>query len=144
MSAPSALPCLDTKAPKRLSNIHVACCSYAELSGACRCQPAPSPHQGPTKEERAIEAAKQRNRQQQLQRFSDPAHGPFHLLTADRPTNTQLLKQQVSHYPAIWCTILAMRYPPDLALQLAASAECANSICSWCDFHLPKQENRHN
>ncbi|DBA99486.1 TPA: hypothetical protein ACH3X3_012074 [Trebouxia sp. C0006] len=59
-----------------------------------KCHPAPTPHQGPTKEERAIEAAKQRNRQQQLQRFSDPAHGPFHLLTAERPTNTQQLKQQ--------------------------------------------------
>ena len=61
----------------------------------CRSQPAPAPHQGPTKEERAIEAAKQRNKQQQLQRFSDPAHGPFHLRTLESPTNTQQLKQQV-------------------------------------------------
>ncbi|KAA6422175.1 MAG: hypothetical protein FRX49_07926 [Trebouxia sp. A1-2] len=64
------------------------------LPAPVKCHPAPTPHQGPTKEERAIEAAKQRNRQQQLQRFSDPAHGPFHLLTAERPTNTQQLKQQ--------------------------------------------------
>ncbi|KAL3140150.1 hypothetical protein ABBQ38_004427 [Trebouxia sp. C0009 RCD-2024] len=57
-------------------------------------QPAPAAHQGPTKEERAIEAAKQRNKHDQLQRFTDPAHGPFHLRTSERPTNTQLLKQQ--------------------------------------------------
>ena len=72
------------------------CSTGQRLSIARRCHPAPIPHQGPTKEERAIEAAKQRNRQQQLQRFSDPAHGPFHLLTAERPTNTQQLKQQVT------------------------------------------------
>ena len=65
----------------------------------CRSQPAPAAHQGPTKEERAIEAAKQRNRHDQLQKFTDPAHGPFHLRTSERPTNTQLLKQQVG------CTI---------------------------------------
>ena len=82
-----------------------------------RCQPAPAPHQGPTKEERAIEAAKQRNRQQQLQKFSDPAHGPFHLLTSDRPTNTQLLKQQVSLCPE-QCIVILM--PPGMvALHLA-------------------------
>ena len=75
------------------------CSTGQRLSIACRCHPAPTPHQGPTKEERAIEAAKQRNRQQQLQRFSNPAHGPFHLLTAERPTNTQQLKQQVRYMP---------------------------------------------
>ena len=69
----------------------------------CRWQPAPQPHQGPTKEERAIEAAKQRNKQQQLQRLSDPAHGPFKLLTTQRPTNTQQLKQQVSRAVVLSC-----------------------------------------
>ena len=62
---------------------------------ADRSKPPPPVREGPTREQRAIEAAVQRNRQAQQARLSDPKHQPFKLRVLERPSTTKELAAQV-------------------------------------------------
>ncbi|GMH36406.1 hypothetical protein BSKO_04274 [Bryopsis sp. KO-2023] len=53
--------------------------------------------EGPTKEERAIEAAKAMNRKEQAAKYSDPRCQPFTLKTLERPTNIEHIREELEH-----------------------------------------------
>ncbi|KAK9810024.1 hypothetical protein WJX72_003564 [[Myrmecia] bisecta] len=90
-------------------------------------QPPPPPREGPTREEKAIEAAKQRNREQAAAKYSDPRHQPFRLKTLERPSNLQDVRTEVEEQLAKELTLQPGKPkpvppPPTAEVRLNAAA----------------------
>ena len=92
-----------------------------------RAKPAPKFAEGPTKEQRALEAAREKNRKEVAQKYMDPAGGKFQLASDERPMKLpELLEQARREFEAQheYRPVVAKPVPdaPDAEVRLNAAA----------------------